>query len=71
VADSAIEGLSIWATRVVRDDGMLLLDVENDDAAPRIVRHLVESDADVFEVTMEATSLEETFIQLVGEDRGL
>jgi hypothetical protein len=49
----------------------LLVDVASDDAIPAIVRHLVGVGADVSQVVTESTSLEDVFLRLVGEDRGL
>jgi hypothetical protein len=35
------------------------------------MRHLVSSGADVFALTPDRASLEETFVTIMGEDRGL
>ena len=40
-------------------------------AVPDVVRHLVASGADVFEVRPEQVSLEELFVKIMGEDTGL
>jgi hypothetical protein len=38
---------------------------------PEIIRRLASSGAELFQVSPEPTSLEDTFMRLVGEDRGL
>jgi len=38
---------------------------------PEIIRYLVAQHVDVFEVTPQRLSLEELFLQIVGEDGGL
>jgi ABC-2 type transport system ATP-binding protein len=49
----------------------LTFGVSSEDVLPRIVRLLAASGADVYRVTPEALSLEDLFVKLVGEDRGL
>jgi hypothetical protein len=45
--------------------------VAGEDVLPDIVRHLVESGANVYGVARERTSLEEMFVDIMGEDPGL
>jgi ABC-2 type transport system ATP-binding protein len=68
---SAISGLSSLVERseVIGDE--LIVDVRSADVVPAVVRHLVVSGAEVSQVVTEGSSLEEVFIRLVGEDRGL
>jgi ABC-2 type transport system ATP-binding protein len=49
----------------------LTFGVPSQDVLPEIVRLLVASGADVYRVTPEPLSLEDLFVKLVGEDRGL
>ena len=71
VSPSALAQLSQWTLKAERSGDDLILEVSSDEVVPAIVRHLVASGADVSRVVAEATSLEEVFIRLVGEDRGL
>jgi hypothetical protein len=41
------------------------------EVVPDILRHLVSSGADVFSFAPERISLEELFVKIMGEDRGL
>jgi ABC-2 type transport system ATP-binding protein len=49
----------------------LTFGVSSQDVLPEIVRLLVASGADVYRVTPEPLALEDLFVKLVGEDRGL
>ncbi len=46
-------------------------DISTEDVLPEIIRRLALSGAELFQVSPEPTSLEDTFMRLVGEDRGL
>ena len=64
-------GLSQW-TRSVRAEGeRLTLSVSSGAVVPEIVRYLVASGVDVYEVTPQRLSLEERFLEIVGTDGGL
>jgi ABC-2 type transport system ATP-binding protein len=64
-------GLSQW-TRSVRAEGeRLTLSVSSRAVVPEIVRYLVASGVDVYEVTPQRLSLEERFLEIVGTDGGL
>ncbi len=71
VSDAAITGLSRWATAPSRDGDQLQFSVASEAVLPDVMRHLVGAGADVFRVTPERVSLEEVFVSIVGEDRGL
>ena len=63
--------LSPW-TRSVRAEGeRLTLSVSSGAVMPEIVRYLVASGVDVYEVTPQRFSLEERFLEIVGTDGGL
>jgi ABC-2 type transport system ATP-binding protein len=58
--------------RAARYEGeQLTFGVSSQDVLPEIVRLLVASGADVYRVTPEPLALEDLFVKLVGEDRGL
>jgi ABC-2 type transport system ATP-binding protein len=66
-----VKGLTTWATGVEHDGDELHFDVASSAVVPSVVRYLVAGGADVYRVAPEPTSLEEVFVQVVGEDRGL
>ena len=64
-------GLSQW-TRLVHAEGeRLTLSVSSGAVVPEIVRYLIASGVDVYEVTPQRFSLEERFLEIVGTDGGL
>jgi ABC-2 type transport system ATP-binding protein len=71
VSAEAIRGLARWASDARYQGEQLTFGVRSGDALPEIVRHLVAAGADVFSCTPERESLEEMFVKLMGEDRGL
>jgi len=52
-------------------DEQLTLTTRSYDALPDILRHVVAAGADVYQFTPQRLSLEELFVQIMGEDRGL
>jgi ABC-2 type transport system ATP-binding protein len=66
-----MEGLDRWATGIRTEGDVLTLGVPDVDVVPEIVRHLVAGGAEIYEVTPRKLSLEELFLQIVGEDGGL
>ncbi len=67
----ALQGLNHWASSVRADGERVRFSVPELDVLPEVVRHLVASGADVYEVTPQRTSLEELFLEIVGADGGL
>jgi len=66
-----IRGLERWVSSICADGERLRFSVPDTDILPQVVRYLVEHGVDVFEVTPQHTSLEELFLEIVGEDGGL
>jgi ABC-2 type transport system ATP-binding protein len=66
-----VDGLRDWSQHIDWQNDQLTLTLDSDQAAPRILRYLVEGGAEVFEFTPRHRSLEEKFLQLLGEDQGL
>jgi ABC-2 type transport system ATP-binding protein len=64
-------GLSQWAEDVHLDGNQASLTLRTESNIPDITRYLVEQGANVFAITPHRASLEEVFIQTVGEDGGL
>ncbi|HEV2709455.1 MAG TPA: ABC transporter ATP-binding protein [Edaphobacter sp.] len=68
---AAIEGVAILAHDLQLDRRRLRLRLSGEDCLPRVVRCLVESGAEVFSVVPQRVSLEDLFLQKMGEDPGL
>jgi hypothetical protein len=66
-----VAGLSPWATSIRQDGERLALTVASTEVLPEVTRYLVGRGVDVYEVTPQRISLEERFLQIVGEDKGL
>jgi ABC-2 type transport system ATP-binding protein len=66
-----IAGLSQWATCDQLDGESVTLTAASREALPEILGYLVESGSAPFEFTPQRISLEDLFMEIVGEDRGL
>jgi ABC-2 type transport system ATP-binding protein len=66
-----VAGLSRWGDSVEVDEERLTMTVSSRDSLPDILRFLVGSGAEVYQFTPQRLSLEELFINVMGEDRGL
>ena len=71
VTAETVSGLSQWSQSVRVEGELLKLSVSSRAAVPEIVRYLVTSGAEVYEVTPQRLSLEERFLEIVGADGGL
>ena len=78
----AVAGLAAWCTAPAthahelvdaddNDDQQLTFIARSADALPHIVRHLTASGADIYHFTPQRLSLEDLFVSVMGEDRGL
>ncbi|HEV2421470.1 MAG TPA: ABC transporter ATP-binding protein [Candidatus Acidoferrales bacterium] len=67
----ALEGLRQWTTMASLEGESLTLSARCSEVLPDIVRHLAASGADIFSFTAEKASLEDLFMRIMGEDRGL
>jgi ABC-2 type transport system ATP-binding protein len=67
----AIRGLDRWASPVRVDGERLSFAVASTAVLPEIVRYLVGRGVDVYEVSPQRRSLEDRFLEIVGEDGGL
>jgi ABC-2 type transport system ATP-binding protein len=68
---AAVGALSTLADSIAIDGDALHCEIESEDVVPQIVERLVSADVHIYEVAHDPTSLEDTFMRLVGEDRGL
>jgi ABC-2 type transport system ATP-binding protein len=68
---NAVNGLKAWSISAVVEGEQLSLTARSRDVLPEVLRHLVSSGADVYEFAPERASLEDLFVRIMGEDRGL
>jgi len=66
-----IAGLAQWATCDQLDGETLTLTASSREALPEILGYLVQSGSAPFEFTPQRISLEDLFMEIVGQDRGL
>ena len=71
LTQEAIAGLAQWSTSMQVDEEQLTLTTRSQDVLPDILRHLVAAGADVYQFTPQRLSLEDLFLKIMGEDRGL
>ena len=67
----ALAGLANWGDNIQAYDGQLTMNIHQESDLPEITRYLVAQNAQVYAITPNRVSLEEIFIQTVGEDGGL
>jgi ABC-2 type transport system ATP-binding protein len=67
----AVAGLARWSTSIDVDDEQLTFTTLSQDALPDILRYLIAAGADVYQFTPQRLSLEDLFMKIMGEDRGL
>jgi ABC-2 type transport system ATP-binding protein len=66
-----ISGMKHWGSNLQAEDGHVTLTVQDETHIPELNRYLVEQGVNVFAITPARRSLEEIFIETVGEDGGL
>jgi ABC-2 type transport system ATP-binding protein len=66
-----LAGLSKWSQNVQANHSQVTMTVQKESDLPEITRYLVAQQAEVYAITPSRVSLEEIFIQTVGEDGGL
>ena len=71
LTQEAVAGLAQWSTSARVDEEQLTLTTRSLDVLPDILRHLVAAGADVYQFTPQRLSLEDLFLKIMGEDRGL
>jgi ABC-2 type transport system ATP-binding protein len=71
VSQAAMAGLARWTKSAKYEVERVTFSVRSKDVLPEIMRHLVGSGADVYGLTPERVSLEDLFVSIMGEDRGL
>jgi ABC-2 type transport system ATP-binding protein len=71
LSPAAVAGLAQWSMSTHVDEEQLTLTTRSQDVLPDILRHLVAAGADVYQFTPQRLSLEDLFLKIMGEDRGL
>jgi ABC-2 type transport system ATP-binding protein len=71
LTEELITGLGRWGENIQANDGQLVMTIRQERDLPEITRYLVEQSAEVYAITPNRMSLEEIFIETVGEDGGL
>jgi ABC-2 type transport system ATP-binding protein len=71
ISQKAIDGLAPWSTSANYENERLIFTARSKEVLPDVLRHLVASGADIFGFTPERMSLEDLFVKIMGEDRGL
>lgn len=71
VSSETVTGLAQWVTETRYDGERLTFTASSRAVLPSVLRHLVGSGADVFDFSAERVPLEDLFVQIMGEDRGL
>jgi ABC-2 type transport system ATP-binding protein len=66
-----ISALGQWGTSIRVDGDRVFFTVGSTDVLPQVMRYLIAQGVDVYEVTPQRLSLEERFLQIVGEEGGL
>jgi ABC-2 type transport system ATP-binding protein len=71
LTQEAMAGLAPWTVSSHLEEDQLTLTTRSHDALPDILRHLVAAGADIYQFTPQKLSLEDLFVKIMGEDRGL
>jgi ABC-2 type transport system ATP-binding protein len=66
-----IAGLKKWTASANIEGEQLTLTTHSTEVLPDVLRHIVAAGADVYEFKPERLSLEDLFVRIMGEDRGL
>ncbi len=66
-----LSGMEQWGRDIHAQDGQVTLTVQDEAHIPELNRYLVQQGINVFAITPVRRSLEEIFIETVGEDGGL
>jgi ABC-2 type transport system ATP-binding protein len=67
----ALAGLGNWGRDIQTKNGQVTMTIRTESDLPEITRYLVAQNVEVYAITPNRMSLEEIFIETVGEDGGL
>ena len=71
LAEETVAGLARWCTAIRQDGELLTFSTNSKEVLPEVHRYLASSGADIFSFMPERCSLEDLFLSIMGEDRGL
>lgn len=71
LTSESVAGLSKWGKNIQANHEQLTMTIDQDSDLPEITRYLVAHNAEVYSIIPNRISLEEIFVQTVGEDGGL
>lgn len=66
-----LSGLARWSASVEADEERLTFTTQSREVLPDVLRYLITAGADVYQFTPQRMSLEELFMNIMGDDRGL
>jgi ABC-2 type transport system ATP-binding protein len=68
---ATLAGLARWGKNIRADEGRLTMTVQSEADLPEITRYLVTQNVEVYAITPNRISLEEIFVETIGQDGGL
>ncbi|MGH9864105.1 MAG: ATP-binding cassette domain-containing protein [Candidatus Acidiferrales bacterium] len=71
LSPKAVVGLEAWTTAANVEGEQLTLTARSSDVLPDVLRYLTGSGADIYSFIPARASLEDLFVRIMGEDRGL
>ena len=71
LSPNVVTGLSAWTTAANLEGEQLTMTARSSDVLPDVLRYLTGSGADIYSFIPERASLEDLFVRIMGEDRGL
>jgi len=71
ITQEALSGLEKWGRDIHTENGQVTMTIRTENDLPEITRYLVAQNVEVYGITPNRISLEDIFIQTVGEDGGL
>jgi ABC-2 type transport system ATP-binding protein len=71
ISAETVAGLAQWCGSIKKDGELLTFSTDSKEVLPEVHRYLAASGAELFSFTPERLSLEELFLKIMGEDRGL
>lgn len=71
LSPSLVTGLGAWTTAANLEGEQLTMTARSSEVLPDVLRYLTSSGADIYSFVPERASLEDLFVRIMGEDRGL
>lgn len=71
LSPKVVTGLAVWTTAANLEGEQLTMTARSSEVLPDVLRYLTGSGADIYSFVPERASLEDLFVRIMGEDRGL